>query len=373
MSGVQGTHKKPEYAGKVDQEMEAAWAVVKVAAFLDKFLPVDDASVDLSENRVQEIGERLRSSMDLRRISNETQMYPHLVSSPSRPFLCLFMLLAHHPQRQQCTAIDAALEGTNYLVKDTGERPEDGFEDYKPDLSVFSKNYREFLTVSTEQKVKLAIQASEDESKAQTAKLRQKWRSQNRFAYLLSLVEVKLNRSADPFGKSSGQKQRQTDNLFLHLSGNSQSSRAQMIKYAVGVMVRQHRTHLFTVFITRDKARLMRWDRCGAVVSTEFDYLKEPKWLLNFFRRLALLSPAMQGYDTSVQPATEEQISELDAFICHVDTQTNTEGTLDNDYLKKFLKEMNEDRPTWPIMQVRRQRITRYDRSNICRSRSQSP
>jgi hypothetical protein len=125
-----------------------------------------------------------------------------------------------------------------------------------------------------------------------------------------------------------------------------------MTRYTADVIVCQHRTHLFTVFITKDKVHLMRWDHCGAILSQKFNYIDDPKWLLNFFHHLANLNPTEQGYDSSVQPATKDQIDGLRHYRESIGNRENKPGCSNNYRLKAYLDEMNKNHVTWPIMQV---------------------
>ncbi|KAK7433817.1 hypothetical protein VKT23_020533 [Stygiomarasmius scandens] len=76
--------------------------------------------------------------------------------------------------------------------------------------------------------------------------------------------------------------------------------RGQLIKYAVSQFANQYRTHLFMVFIRGKTARLIRWDRAGAIVSRAFKYDEEP-YLAEFYSRYTNATPKARGIDTSVK------------------------------------------------------------------------
>ncbi|OBZ73785.1 hypothetical protein A0H81_06420 [Grifola frondosa] len=55
------------------------------------------------------------------------------------------------------------------------------------------------------------------------------------------------------------------------------------------------------VFVMHKFARLIRWDRAGAVVSEKFDYKKNPEILGEFFWRFSHMTDEAQGYDPTAQ------------------------------------------------------------------------
>ncbi|KAI0347560.1 hypothetical protein BDW22DRAFT_1307326, partial [Trametopsis cervina] len=70
-----------------------------------------------------------------------------------------------------------------------------------------------------------------------------------------------------------------------------------MVQFATQVIHWQHRTHFYMICLTRRHARLLRWDRAGALVSGPIDLLEHPEQLLNFIHRFAQMSPAERGRD----------------------------------------------------------------------------
>ncbi|KAK0482265.1 hypothetical protein IW261DRAFT_1026447 [Armillaria novae-zelandiae] len=74
-------------------------------------------------------------------------------------------------------------------------------------------------------------------------------------------------------------------------------------------MASQYRTHLFTVFICADRARLLRRDRAGVTVTRSFQYSSsDTPYLQEFFWRLSHADDATRGWDTSVMdPSPDEE------------------------------------------------------------------
>ncbi|KAI0347552.1 hypothetical protein BDW22DRAFT_1342322 [Trametopsis cervina] len=72
---------------------------------------------------------------------------------------------------------------------------------------------------------------------------------------------------------------------------------AVAVSYKPRSALTRHRTHFYMICLTRRHARLLRWDRAGALVSGPIDLLEHPEQLLNFIHRFAQMSPAERGRD----------------------------------------------------------------------------
>ncbi|KAI0359597.1 hypothetical protein OH77DRAFT_1040392 [Trametes cingulata] len=83
----------------------------------------------------------------------------------------------------------------------------------------------------------------------------------------------------------------------------------QIMSYAVLVFDNQHRTHHFTLIIFEEMARIVRWDRSGAIFSEHFNYVNNPAMLARFLWRFTRLSAAQRGHDPTairVLPGTTD-------------------------------------------------------------------
>ncbi|KAH9889372.1 hypothetical protein C8Q73DRAFT_707317 [Cubamyces lactineus] len=141
------------------------------------------------------------------------------------------------------------------------------------------------------------------------------WVSVTRIAYAETFIEVKTNQSDDHyedpppsanrdvfefvFGKHARTITKTADELKGHLGQN--------VAYATDMCARQHRRFCFSVSVSGCSARLIRWDRAGAIVSEAFDYVSNPELLCEFFWRFAHLTDEERGYDMTVQPATSAE------------------------------------------------------------------
>ncbi|VDC07150.1 unnamed protein product [Peniophora sp. CBMAI 1063] len=73
----------------------------------------------------------------------------------------------------------------------------------------------------------------------------------------------------------------------------------QLITYAEVMTSNAHRTHIFSFVLLPEDARLIRFDRSGIIISERFPW-RISGHLLAFLSRLAQMTPAERGWDTSV-------------------------------------------------------------------------
>lgn len=201
---------------------------------------------------------------------------------------------------RQCEAFNSTLEGTSHVVKDTADHIEHNFADHKPDFTLYDNNFGKGdweLTVGKP----VPKEGGDPDRGSHKARVR--------FAWAISVLEVKISTKDDLFIDAVDSVTKKTT-----LRKNSETTCAQMTRYVIEVFLRQHREFVFTVLITGDHARLMRWDRCGLVVSESFNYVDDPTPLLLFIRWLATASRAQQGFDTSIQLADDTQIEKLKKY-----------------------------------------------------------
>ncbi|KAF9260591.1 hypothetical protein L218DRAFT_809423, partial [Marasmius fiardii PR-910] len=57
--------------------------------------------------------------------------------------------------------------------------------------------------------------------------------------------------------------------------GQGRDTRGQITMYAIAHLAEQHRTHCFSVIIIGSFARLIRWHKAGAIVTTRFNYVED--------------------------------------------------------------------------------------------------
>lgn len=97
-------------------------------------------------------------------------------------------------------------------------------------------------------------------------------------------------------------------------------TRGQLIEYATDIMSLQHRLFAYTVTFIGTIARITRWDRSGAIVSTAFDYADtKDNYLGEFLWRYSHASRTEQGFDDTVTEASSEEAqtfaNEVNVFL----------------------------------------------------------
>ncbi|KAI0066745.1 hypothetical protein BV25DRAFT_1849414 [Artomyces pyxidatus] len=120
-------------------------------------------------------------------------------------------------------------------------------------------------------------------------------------------LEVKTEKE-DPFvDPSQGSDNRSCE--FEHDSGVADKARGQIISYAQAQQSSQFRIFTFSVcLIGTNMARLIRWDRTGAVVSERFHWRGRSTTLVEFLWRFEHLSPEERGHDTNVTEASDDEV-----------------------------------------------------------------
>ncbi|KAK0215757.1 hypothetical protein IW262DRAFT_1465471 [Armillaria fumosa] len=113
-------------------------------------------------------------------------------------------------------------------------------------------------------------------------------------------IELKLCAADGAFSDEGDFKD---DSLLCH------DTRGQLVSYANAQMASQYRTHLFTVFICADGARLLRWDR-AVTITRLFQYSSsDTPYLQEFFWRFSHANDTTRGLDTSVMdPGPDEEV-----------------------------------------------------------------
>jgi hypothetical protein len=139
------------------------------------------------------------------------------------------------------------------------------------------------------------------------------------FSAMEMWIEFKANASFEPFEDPRGEglsgeelKECFAQRPFEKDSSNGKYTRGQLTSYALAQIGSQFRRFAFSVLIVRHRARFIRWDRAGAVVSAQFDYKKDPHLLAEFFCRFSRLSPTERGHDESVRPSNLPKEAELE-------------------------------------------------------------
>ncbi|TFY51332.1 hypothetical protein EVG20_g11049 [Dentipellis fragilis] len=109
--------------------------------------------------------------------------------------------------------------------------------------------------------------------------------------------EFKFKNLVDPFDD----KPNKSAYPFESCTKDGKETRGQITAYAAAMLELQFRTFVFSVLIMGEFARLIRWDRSGAIVTRAFNYQEDPEPLAQFLWRYSFLSRAQRGFDESVK------------------------------------------------------------------------
>ncbi len=128
--------------------------------------------------------------------------------------------------------------------------------------------------------------------------------------YAALFIEVKRHPSFDPFTDPPSGAERTWWRFLLNLEGVGATKQehvrecfGQNVTYAAEILARQHRQFLYSVSLCGSVARLIRWDRAGAICTNAFDIHESPEHLCEFFWCFAAASDMERGYDLNVEMA----------------------------------------------------------------------
>jgi hypothetical protein len=115
-------------------------------------------------------------------------------------------------------------------------------------------------------------------------------------------IEFKWNTSEDPFVVPSNPQ----EDCFIADTKNARDTLGQISAYAAAQLAAQYRTHAFSIFILLGTARIIRWDREGALVTEPIPYNDDPS-LVQFLSLYSRAPFELRGIDTTVSRATNHE------------------------------------------------------------------
>ncbi|KAH9942023.1 kinase-like domain-containing protein [Amylocystis lapponica] len=149
-------------------------------------------------------------------------------------------------------------------------------------------------------------------------------------------IEFKRRTDQDPFdGKHWPEG-------FESVAQEREANRGQIIHSASKIFLRQHRCFVFSLVIFDKFARIIRWDRSGALVTERFNYTSEPNKMCEFLWRFGRMSAARQGYDPSVVEVTPQESEKMDGAIAELPKDAD-ESKKSQDYKRKYFKQSLAD------------------------------
>ncbi|KAI0707486.1 hypothetical protein C8T65DRAFT_781158 [Cerioporus squamosus] len=116
---------------------------------------------------------------------------------------------------------------------------------------------------------------------------RQRWSDQ---LIPVEFKSAKGNAIQDPYEDTA-------DGVRPATSEHRTKNRGQIITYAESLFAIQHRLAVFTLLVIGRKARFIRWDRSGSIVTNKFDYYLQWKFFVDVLWRVANCCNVLLGFD----------------------------------------------------------------------------
>ena len=143
-----------------------------------------------------------------------------------------------------------------------------------------------------------------------------------------------------------------TQTHFLRLHAGGKRTLGQMTEYVSKLFRRQHRTHCFTLFVYNGQARIIRWDRAGAVVSTPINFAKDPTLFHQLVWRYACMNQVQRGFDPTVVRATRQE------------TRAMRDCQAPSDWADRY-RNGAIDQPGWPMYKITLRREDLVDEAEL--------
>ncbi|KAH9945752.1 hypothetical protein B0H21DRAFT_860410 [Amylocystis lapponica] len=268
-------------------EMNHAFVQVELDTFSREFVSGDDPT--LEERSL------FLDFSDVKLNGTEAEMYPGFCKASNSVFDVL-------PRK-------------DFVMKDTADWPDlngsrfngvDG--DLKPDVGIYPTTKAavdEYKLTDTELNSSKANK-EKDPEKQKVLDVRRHHMARVSWNWLCVPFEFKRGNDNVPFEFVDSDPEKMLKN-----TSSGKLAQGQISEYAAQLLLRQHRTFTFMVFIAGPNARFLRWDRAGAVVSAPFNYVTCPDRMQTFIYRLGKMTDVQRGYDFTVQSSTLEDIQEM--------------------------------------------------------------
>ncbi|KJA18888.1 hypothetical protein HYPSUDRAFT_44722 [Hypholoma sublateritium FD-334 SS-4] len=131
-----------------------------------------------------------------------------------------------------------------------------------------------------------------------------------------TFIEFKNKANMDPFqDPNTSTEETPKDFQFEREDVKSREIRGQIGSYAAAIAGTQFRTRVMSVSVSGPTARFIVWDRGGALLSEQFNYVENPQYLVAFFYRYSRGTPEKQGIDITATKTTEREVRTIPADI----------------------------------------------------------
>jgi len=139
-------------------------------------------------------------------------------------------------------------------------------------------------------------------------------------------------------------------NPFLCSNSDKRVILGQLTAYASMILSSQYRTHVFMVLIVKKYARLIRWDRGGAVVTGPIPFADQPH-LHDFLIRYDIADPEARGHDSTVGLPTNDEITCAKASVPELSGAKSFLAVTISDHQSsnRYIISSPESRPLIPV------------------------
>ena len=199
---------------------------------------------------------------------------------------------------------------TNYVARFTGDRL-DSEASLKPDITFFSKNDMPDLREDSDI---VSLVTS--------------------FLHMELFVELKHDTQCDPFHDLANGEMEERDSI------NGDNTRGQCLLYAANQLAYQHRLFAFSLVICGKKARFIRWDREGVIVSAGIDGSQRHDLIIEFLQRFNQLTAEQRGLDPTAVPATPREIETFESAVAKIEIETLKRSVGDRKTYPRFRLEV---------------------------------
>ncbi|KAL4243718.1 EKC/KEOPS complex subunit BUD32 [Abortiporus biennis] len=326
-------------------DMVNHWAEIPLDKFMSELFPADIRDTEpTAEERKQ-----FKNFNLIKKVKNEKQMYPILCEGIQSAFVSNQLSVKDTGEWTESTDDDTELRRTDLAIfrpkeKDRAKLQLKAFQKTKsaesdPTQSSSTSEAQSAGSDSTESKSAEAKSTAKLEEATEPPvdlspltpetwydlepmrkdKLRQKhkadtnylarlrYAARTSFAGSVAYIEVKYATSDFAFGRGLSPNDPFIPTTADGVTPGGEQTRGQLTEYASEMFRRQHRTFVFSVSISRDHARFIRWDRQGAVVSESFSYVDHPEKLHRFFYKLDKMNDTGLGYDPTASVASIDE------------------------------------------------------------------
>jgi len=204
---------------------------------------------------------------------------------------------------------------TNFVAKFTGDRA-DPNTSLKPDITFLSKNNP------------VNLRKDFDKASPMTS-----------FQNMELFVELKHETQCDPFQDETTAA---VDFTIERSSINGDNTRGQCTLYATNQLAYQHRLFAFSLVICGKRARFLRWDREGVIVSAGIDCSTNHNLVIEFLQRFNQMTPEQRGLDPTATPATPEEIEAFESVVANVEIESLKHSVGDQEAYPRFRLEIRD-------------------------------